>query len=141
MTGCSSCGDSVKPKLRVYYKYSLLNQKVISFVNNIKKVIAHGYVYNDFNCTNKIGKIMYEQIINENIKKTKSTVTIYLPSGDFTYGLLHPTNNGKSITNTNIVGHLIQGTKSFLLWNSPKYFVNVFPHPDNDTYVNTVYTK
>jgi hypothetical protein len=134
----NSCKKFTK-KIKFYYKFSLLNKKLVNNVDNIKIYIYDGCVFDDFHCTRRKGKIFIEQTINAALNETKSTINVIFPEGVITYVLFHVTNDGKGIQNTTPIGPLIYGTKRFLFWNSSKYFSRTNNYPDDNTRSVTIY--
>jgi len=134
----NSCKKITK-KIKFYYKFSLLNKKIVYNVDNIKIYIYDGGVFDDYQCTRQKGKIFIEQTINAALNETKSTINVIFPQGVISYVLFHITNDGKGIQNTTPTGPITYGTKRYLFWNSSKYFSKTNNYPDDNTRLVTIY--
>jgi len=122
------------PKIKVFYKYSLLN-KVITNKDNILSIIYTGPLFSDNKFTNQIATVVIEQIQNTITSHTTTIYTCWLPNGTIRItAFQRQTILGKGITGTTEICPVNCGSKRYLYWNSSKYSAKLkFVNDDDRT--------
>lgn len=82
-------------------------------MNNLIIYLYEGNVYSDKNCTQKVGTIFIEQIVNTITGATKTIHNVNLQDGVISYVLFHTTND--DFATDDIIGPFNYGTKIFIL--------------------------
>ena len=108
------------PKIKVFYKYSLLN-KVITNKDNILSIIYTGPLFSDNKFTKQIGTFTSEQLHEEDSTNTTSEYVMTLYNGSINFKIFQKTDLGKGILGNIEIGPVVCGSKRYLYWNSSKY--------------------
>jgi len=122
-------------KLSFFYRYSMLTRQGENpNNNNIVKYYYTGDIYSNEECTEKLGVLFMEQIVNIVNGSTISNLSVSLPEGVINLVLHNVTIDGKAIPSQISSGPVMYGMDRYMLWNSAKYFFVKKTYEDNNTY-------